>query len=48
LQGKRQYKTECYPPIDICNDHHLRPCQMIQYPKHMPNPKPNLPFCCAK
>ncbi len=46
VQGKRQYKTESYPPVDICGTTDLPPCQMIRYNHYIPNPQPNPRFCC--
>jgi hypothetical protein len=31
VRGKRQYKTESYPPVDICGTRHENSCQMIDH-----------------
>lgn len=46
LQGKEYIKPVCHPAIDT-HMHHLRPCQMHDYPG-VPAPPPARPFKCPR
>jgi hypothetical protein len=39
VQGKRQYKTESYDPVNVCQKKHLHPAMMFSYPG-----VPNVPY----
>lgn len=46
VQGKRDYKTNCYPIVDTTMQH-LPTCEFMKFPVVPPTPLPE-PFSCSR